>query len=213
MGKKSRRDRAAYGSQMGPRRGPTPGRPPVLDSDDEARLEKIRQMSLAEAQTELETALAAMSKSRRAGTINDWVKDNRVQEALLCLTSLIAYESDEPLYLKQYTECKLPFCAEPEDLVKVVMRFRRYRKYWPRLRRRACWGCGKQYDLSEPRLWVCCGCGDARYCNEGECQAADWPAHKGECLQARHEKAKKRLSQGESRAKMQQELDDWYQGD
>ena len=75
-----------------------------------------------------------------------------------------------------------------------------------------CWGCGKEYDLSEPRLWVCAGCGEARYCNEA-CQAADWPAHKGECLQAWHEKAKKRLSQGESRAKMQQELDDWYQGD
>ena len=205
MGKKSRRDRAAYGSQMGPRRGPTPGRPPVLDSDDEARLEKIRQMSLAEAQTELETALAAMSKSRRAGTINDWVKDNRVQEALLCLTSLIAYESDEPLYLKQYTECKLPFCAEPEDLVKVVMRFRRYRKYWPRLRRRACWGCGKQYDLSEPRLWVCGGCGDARYCNEA-CQAADWPDHRGYCIAKIRRELHKGLSEGKTQDEICHEL-------
>ena len=212
MGKKSRRDRAAYGSQMGPRRGPTPGRPPVLDSDDEARLEKIRQMSLAEAQTELETALAAMSKSRRAGTIHDWMKDTRVPEALLCLTSLIAYESDEPLYLKQYTECKLPFCAEPEDVVKVVMRFRRYRKYWPRLRRRACWGCGKQYDLSEPRLWVCGGGGDARYCNEA-CQAADWPDHKSECLQTWHAKAIKRKSQGEPWEKLHQEFVNLYDGD
>jgi len=204
MGKKSRRDRAAYGSQMGPRRGPTPERPPVLDSDDQARLEKIRQTSLAEAQTELETALAAMSKSRRAGTINDWVKDNRVQEALLCLTSLIAYESDEPLYLKQYTECKLPFCAEPEDLVKVVMRFRRYRKYWPRLRRRACWGCGKQYDLSEPRLWVCGGCDEARYCDEA-CQRAHWPKHEGPCWQKIDAIMRKRMAEGASKAELRRE--------
>ena len=63
-----------------------------------------------------------------------------------------------------------------------VKRWPRYRKYWPRIRRRICWGCGKQYALSEPRIWVCGGCGEARYCNAA-CQRAHWPKHKGPCLQ------------------------------
>ena len=73
-----------------------------------------------------------------------------------------------------------------------------------------CWGCGKQYDLSEPRLWVCGACGEARYCDEA-CQREHWPAHKRECLHAWTEKVEQRLSQGVSREEVQQELDDWYQ--
>ena len=51
---------------------------------------------------------------------------------------------------------------------------------WRRLRRRVCDYCGKQNDLSEPRLLVCSGCGVARYCSEA-CQAADWPTHQSMC--------------------------------
>jgi hypothetical protein len=35
----------------------------------------------------------------------------------------------------------------------------------------------------------------------------------GPCAQAWHEKAKERLSQGESRAKLRQEFSDWYTDD
>ena len=75
---------------------------------------------------------------------------------------------------------------------------------------RICSGCGKQYDLSEPRLWVCGACGEARYCDEA-CQREHWPAHKRECLHAWTEKVEQRLSQGVSREEVQQELDDGYQ--
>ena len=98
------------------------------------------------------------------------------------------------------------------DILKKIKRWPRLRKYWPRLRRRVCWGCGKQYDLSEPRLWVCGGCGDARYCDE-TCQAAHWLAHRSQCLEKFKEKAFERLSQGESREKVRQELHDWYADD
>ena len=84
-----------------------------------------------------------------------------------------------------------------EELIKLVKRWPRIRKYWPRLRRRLCWGCGKQYDLSEPRLWVCTGCGEARYCNAA-CQRAHWPKHKGPCLQTYEEKSLKLMMEGDS---------------
>ena len=103
-----------------------------------------------------------------------------------------------------------PSISAHDKLLKAMKRWPRYRNYWPRLRRRLCWGCGKQYDLSEPRLWVCGACGEARYCDEA-CQREHWPAHKRECLHAWTEKVEQRLSQGVSREEVQQELDDWYQ--
>ena len=133
--------------------------------------------------------------------------------AVLALSEVIVTDEDDKENFNEYMKHKSSFITgRPDVVLKTIKRWPRIRKYWPRIRRRICWCCAREYDLSEPRLWVCGGCGDARYCDEA-CQAADWPAHKGECLQAWHEKAKKRLSQGESRAKMQQELDDWYQGD
>mmetsp|Transcript_412 Transcript_412/g.950 ORF Transcript_412/g.950 Transcript_412/m.950 type:complete len:108 (-) Transcript_412:29-352(-) len=77
----------------------------------------------------------------------------------------------------------------------MTMRWPRLRKYWPRLRRRICWGCGKQYDLSEPRLWVCGGCLEARYCDEA-CQRGHWREHQGPCLEKMAEIVHKRLSEG-----------------
>ena len=83
---------------------------------------------------------------------------------------------------------------------------------WPRVRRRICWGCGKEYDLSEPRLWVCGGCGEARYCDEA-CQSAHWPEHKTPCLKTFHEKTKKSLSRGVSVEKLRQAYLEAYHDD
>ena len=66
-----------------------------------------------------------------------------------------------------------------DDALREMRRWPRLRPYWSRLRRRICDYCGKQRDLSEPRLLVCSGCAVARYCDE-ECQANDsW--HHGDC--------------------------------
>ena len=96
-----------------------------------------------------------------------------------------------------------------QELFKRIKRWPRIRKYWPRLRRRVCWGCGKQYDLSEPRLWVCAGCGDARYCDEA-CQRAHWPKHERPCWEKFVEKGRERRSQGESMEQIRQEYNEWY---
>ena len=67
-----------------------------------------------------------------------------------------------------------------EDALRAVRRWPRLRPYWRRLRRRVCELCGKQRDLSEPRLLVCSGCAVARYCDE-DCQAADFSHHAEHC--------------------------------
>ena len=64
-----------------------------------------------------------------------------------------------------------------EAAKRMVRRWPRMRPHWRRLRRRVCDYCGKMsIDLSEPRLWVCSGCGVARYCDEN-CQANDFSHH------------------------------------
>ena len=63
-----------------------------------------------------------------------------------------------------------------EDALGLVKRWPVFRPYWRRLRRRVCEYCGKRNELSEPRLWVCGGCGVARYCGE-KCQANDFSYH------------------------------------
>ncbi len=72
------------------------------------------------------------------------------------------------------------FPAYKEDGLEAALRlvkwWPRFRPYWRRLRRRICDYCGWWNDLSEPRLWVCAGCGVARYCGE-DCQAADFSHH------------------------------------
>ena len=63
--------------------------------------------------------------------------------------------------------------------LRMARRWPRAKPHWRRLRRRICEYCGRRNGLSEPRLWVCSGCGVARYCDE-ECQANDsW--HHGDC--------------------------------
>ncbi len=67
-----------------------------------------------------------------------------------------------------------------ESALWLVRRWPRFRPYWRRLSRRICDYCGRRNDLSEPRLWVCGGCGVARYCDE-ECQANDFSHHAKSC--------------------------------
>ena len=63
-----------------------------------------------------------------------------------------------------------------EAALRLVRRWPRFLPYWRRVRRRVCEYCGKRNGLSEPRLWVCAGCGVARYC-DGTCQAGDFSHH------------------------------------
>jgi hypothetical protein len=67
-----------------------------------------------------------------------------------------------------------------ERALRLVKRWPKLKPYWRRLRRRVCEYCGRRNDLSEPRLWVCGGCGVARYCGE-DCQAADFSHHEKCC--------------------------------
>ena len=74
--------------------------------------------------------------------------------------------------------------ADPELLVTTIACWPRFRKHWPRMRRRICSYCGKRSDPAEPRLLVCGGCGSGhgvgRYCSE-ECQREHWPVHRKVC--------------------------------
>ena len=74
--------------------------------------------------------------------------------------------------------------ADPELLVTTIACWPRFRKHWPRMRRRICSYCGKRSDPKEPRLLVCGGCGEGhgvgRYCSE-DCQRAHWPVHRKVC--------------------------------
>ena len=128
---------------------------------------------------------------------------------MMSLRAALTIDKNDLENFDAYMEIVEPSISAHDKLLKAMKRWPRYRKYWPRIRRRICWGCGKEYDLSEPRLWVCSGCEDARYCDEA-CQRAHWPKHKGPCLQKWHERAKKRQSQGESWQKLQQEFHGWW---
>ena len=67
-----------------------------------------------------------------------------------------------------------------EAALRLVKRWPKFKSHWHRVRRRICDYCGRRNDLSEPRLWVCAGCGVARYCDEA-CQAGDFFHHEKCC--------------------------------
>ena len=102
--------------------------------------------------------------------------------AMMSLRAALTIDKNDLENFDAYMGIVEPSISAHDKLLKAMKRWPRYRKYWPRIRRRICWGCGKQYALSEPRIWVCGGCGEARYCNAA-CQRAHWPKHKGPCLQ------------------------------
>ena len=198
MGKKSRRQRG--------------GLPKINSSPYTSTFSPERRAAaIAAAEAECRAAMAA------AGPPSDNVlmtpdSHPRLFEANSALMDAVSLDEDDNANLHQYLlrQDKHPFTQE---MIKVITRWPRIRKYWPRLRRRICWGCGKEYDLSEPRLWVCAGCGEARYCDEA-CQRAHWPEHKTPCVKKFRENVKiqykKRRTQGESAKKIRQEFLEWY---
>ena len=124
------------------------------------------------------------------------------------LVDAVALDADDGKNMDEYLR-KQENRVGVDEIIKVIKRWPRIRKYWPRLRRRICSGCGKQYDLSEPRLWVCAGCGEVRYCDEA-CQRAHWPKHERPCWEKFVEKGRERRSQGESMEQIRQEYNEWY---
>ena len=99
------------------------------------------------------------------------------------------YGEDEGDFLSEYMAKVVyePYIKEAnlEEALRRLRRWPRIRKYWPRMRRRVCWYCGKRAELSEPRYLVCGGCvmdgeDPQRYCSE-ECQRKGWPEHQKKC--------------------------------
>ena len=190
MGKKSRKQRPTnpviptLAARIKTRQSKGLFSPPTTSTSPPSSEIRVKPSTLAEAKAELKAAVAAFARRHRAGGIANWILDDRFKNAVEALSTFVRIESAATReigakdYLDDYLGSTVPFLTEPEEVYKVMMRWPRYQKYWPRLRRRLCWGCGKQYDLSEPRLWVCCGCGQARYCDEA-CQRAHWPDHQG----------------------------------
>ena len=130
----------------------------------------------------------------------------RLYRAIMALVDAVSLDEDDKEAMGEYLRNSVGKSKSGNgQFIKDIKRWPRIRKYWPRLRRRVCWGCGKQYDLSEPRLWVCGGCGEARYCDEA-CQRAHWPKHMEPCWDKSAEYFDKRLSEGASREELQKEF-------
>ena len=163
--------------------------------------------SPSEAEAEIRAAIEAI-RPKGDGPSAEITKDPRCVRAIAALTKAVTLDKDDRSNLSAYLR-RQGTRPSPEIIIKAFKRWPRIRKYWPRLRRRICSGCGKQYDLSEPRLWVCAGCGEARYCDEA-CQRAHWPKHERPCWEKFVEKGRERVLQGESMEKIRQEYNEWY---
>ena len=105
---------------------------------------------------------------RHRAARSQWFKDTRFRHAVVALCETITLgDLNDPKEFANYYSRSVQSIIDPAEVLKVILRWPRVRdSVRKRLRRRFCWGCGRQYDLSEPRLWVCSGCGDARYCDE-----------------------------------------------
>ena len=93
------------------------------------------------------------------------------------------FDEDYRITMQEYSSRVIMRRHESEGTdgaLRAVKKWPRVQPYWRRVRRRICWRCYRQVDLSEPRFLVCSGCGDARYCSE-ECQRQDWPVHQHKC--------------------------------
>ena len=220
MGKKSRRDRAAYGplrppgsqtvgqTARGSRRGTTAGR---FDDDVQpARNEPSAQPkpTVAEAEAELRAAIAAIPPSPDGSV--EVATDPRSMRAMVGLQEAVTLDEDDKANFREYLRhfhYKLKIegrrLGSRQQLIKTMNRWPRIRKYWPRLRRRICCGCGKQYDLSEPRLWVCSSCGEARYCDEA-CQRAHWLDHRDQCFETLERRSQSARRKGAKTAILQE---------
>ena len=133
MGKKSRRDRAAYGP-LRPR-GPPPRR-----SDDGVRLQPARrepstQPKLTVAEAEAECRAAIESEGSSGGIALGPETHPRLFRANLALVDAIALDEDDKQTMGEYlSKCVVQGGTTAEQLLKGTMRWPRIRKYWPRLR-------------------------------------------------------------------------------
>ena len=136
---------------------------------------------------EISVAVAKAKAAAKAALPNEESSANRrFLTALFALRDAIVIDDDDQANFDDYMNSTGRDDMSAEHRVKIVARWPRLRKYWPRLRRRICSACGKgTLDLSEPRLLVCGGCGEGRavgrYCSE-DCQRAHWPEHQKECF-------------------------------
>ena len=128
----------------------------------------------------------------------------RFERAIAALMDAVSLDDDDDSNLTEYLRNRGTQVSS-QELIKLIKRWPRIRKYYPRIRRHICSGCGKQYDLSEPRLRVCGECGEGRYCDEA-CQRAHWPEHRGRCLKTFLEQAKKRRSHWDPHGKTIEKL-------
>ena len=125
-------------------------------------------------------------RARHRAARSQWFKDTRFRHAVVALCETITLgDLNDPKEFANYYSRSVQSITDPAEVLKVILRWPRVRdSVRKRLRRRFCWGCGRQYDLSEPRLWVCSGCGGARYCDEA-CQGAHWHDHMWSCHMSR----------------------------
>ena len=185
------------------------------EDDDDSELDAVQDAAPAASKP----TVAAAEAEYRAAMSPDGFTQERGWDATMYLRDALTIDEDDQNNFDAYIKIVSPrLCVAGESelismkILKAMKRWPRIRNCWPRLRRRICWGCGKEYHLSAQRLWVCGGCGEARYCDES-CQRAHWPDHKSQCLQTWHEKALKRKSQGESWRKLAVEFNNLYPDD
>ena len=189
----------------GSRRGTTAGRFDDAVRSQPARREPNTQpkLTVAEAEAEIRAAIEAI-RPKGDEPSAEITKDPRCVRAIAALTKAVTLDKDDRSNLSAYLR-RQGTRPSPEIIIKAFKRWPRIRKYWPRLRRRICSGCGKQYDLSEPRLWVCSGCEDARYCDEA-CQRAHWLDHRSQCFETLERRIKKRVSEGVPKPEVRREF-------
>ena len=192
-------------NSMHPRSAPSVAPAPNVardDDDDDSELDAVQDAAPAASKP---TVAEAEAEYNAAMTPDGFKEEWAQAAAMMSLRAALTIDEDDLENFDAYMGIVEPSISAPDKLLKAMKRWPRYRKYWPRIRRRICWGCGKQYDLSEPRLWVCGGCGEARYCDEA-CQRAHWPEHMGPCLETLVEKTKKHPPQFESMPRYIQRL-------
>ena len=193
MGKKSRRQREKDGATR------------TYRNDDQGLKMRVPVFSTIE---EAEANFRDATPPCRPGELVDMRIYPEFCAAVLALSEVVVTDEDDKENFNEYMKHKSSFITgRPDVVLKTIKRWPRIRKYWPRIRRRICWCCAREYDLSEPRLWVCGGCGEARYCDES-CQRAHWPDHKSQCLHKWQEKATK--LKGESWGKLRKEFLELY---
>ena len=200
-------------NSMHPRSAPSVAPAPNVardDDDDDSELDAVQDAApaaskptVAEAEAECRAAMAAARGSADKVLAERAISQAdvpRVEQAISALMDAVTLDDDDDSNLTEYLR-KRGTRVSSQELIKLIKRWPRIRKYWPRLRRRICWGCGKQYDLSEPRLWVCSSCGDARYCSV-TCQSAHWRDHRRQCFETLERRIEKRASEGVSKLEM-----------